>query len=560
MFLSKYYFIEGKNVVMTNLLNIGIINVHHQTVISSQFENLIKAVTVAKVEDLREKAAAAGVILIDFEDFKEFGEYPRYPDHKHITKNIDLIDRSDSFIVFISHGWMKHLNDPHETDTVFNPDSYVSDKSLPEITESQVENFNFQNNNSINQFDIDDEESDFNRYLEDNNDIVLGTGLEETSFSSNVSMFHEVIINGLPKYDELSYTKFSNIVKNGDGGHSYAGYCGNDIVNTTAQTCPTTPKVQAGDNVERPEGYVESRAEKNRKEYLKDFTRQAIEAQYLLCIEGIEQSKKLYAPTMKKCYIWLDYSCLNQNVNSATAFDRFDKIIEVVDCLFTPVVDTGADWEFSGSLASNGTNERENEESKKIILATSLTNPTNNHDPSKESFTNLFDEYKSTSWQGRPGSYLNRAWTRLEMFYASNIPLLKDQSITINTSTPLKPETESCVNTDNKNENRIEHFKGQVYIHMSAGRRSHIIYGTHESRRSLPPKVLPLLENTSFGRFNPMAGNMSNSTDLPVIEKLVTQLQPYMFKDTVGYMGARNSKGEKHGMGTYKFNNGKIYL
>lgn len=551
---------------MANLLNIGINNVHHQTVISSQFENLVKAVTVASLEDVREKAAAAGVILIDFEDFKEFGEYPRYPDHKHITKNIDTIDRSDAFIVFISHGWMQHLNDPYEPDKVFNPDSYVSVGDLPEITESQVENFNMQNNISGNQFDIDDEDSDFNRYLEDNSDIILGTnleedndiilatGLEETSFSSNVNMFHEVIINGLPNYNELGYVKFSNIVKNGDGGPSYAGYCGNNIINTTAQTCPTTPIFQMGDDVERPEGYVESRAEKKRKEYLKDFTRQAIAAQYLLCIEGIEQSKNLYAPNMKKCYIWLDYSCLNQNENPATSFDRFDKIIEVVDCLFTPIVDTGADWEFSGPLSCNGTSEQENEDNKKNILSTELINPTNNHNPSEELFIDLFDEYKSPSWQGLPGSYLNRAWTRLEMFYASNIPLMKDKTNILNPTIPMKPETESCVYS--KNTNRINHFKGQVYVHMKAGRRSHIIYGTHESRRSLAPKVLPLLENTSFARFNPMAGNLSNSADLPIIEKLVTQLQPYMFKDTVGYMGARNSKGQKHGMGTYKFNNG----
>jgi hypothetical protein len=44
--------------------------------------------------------------LIDFDSYKKHGEIPRYPEQSDLTTNLDTIDRSISFVVFISHCWV----------------------------------------------------------------------------------------------------------------------------------------------------------------------------------------------------------------------------------------------------------------------------------------------------------------------------------------------------------------------------------------------------------------------------------------------------------------------
>lgn len=40
---------------------------------------------------------------------------------------------------------------------------------------------------------------------------------------------------------------------------------------------------------------------------------------------------------MKKCYLWIDYSCLNQDLDLIEEMTRLDKIVECCDCVFTPL-------------------------------------------------------------------------------------------------------------------------------------------------------------------------------------------------------------------------------
>jgi hypothetical protein len=65
---------------------------------------------------------------------------------------------------------------------------------------------------------------------------------------------------------------------------------------------------------------------------------------FLLCVAGIQLLRSSCAPKLKKCYIWLDYGCINQNGNPSSKLKSLSAIMECCDCVFTPVVDTET-WE-----------------------------------------------------------------------------------------------------------------------------------------------------------------------------------------------------------------------
>ena len=46
------------------------------------------------------------------------------------------------------------------------------------------------------------------------------------------------------------------------------------------------------------------------------------------------------APTFHKCYLWIDYSCINQDAQSPSDEVKFlDLVVRVCDLVVTPVVD-----------------------------------------------------------------------------------------------------------------------------------------------------------------------------------------------------------------------------
>jgi hypothetical protein len=222
---------------------------------------------------------------------------------------------------------------------------------------------------------------------------------------------------------------------------------------------------------------------------------------YRLCVNGIDQILCTLAPGMEDCYLWLDYGCIDQdNGDPAEQLKYLDKIMQVCDCIFTPIYDGHhKDWNF----------------------------------PSNED--NIFDAYKSQAWNGHPLSYMNRSWCRIEMFYAANIPILED------------------------NDERKNRMTAELRAHREKGKRPHIIYGTKDFAALRLPQVLPPLPNAYFDLYHPEKGHLTNETDITVITRLVNELKPYLKEIKSGYEGEYKYHWKMHGKGIYRHSNGDIY-
>lgn len=223
---------------------------------------------------------------------------------------------------------------------------------------------------------------------------------------------------------------------------------------------------------------------------------------YLLCIDGIEKVLHQLAPGMEECYLWLDYACVNQDNNPANEIKSvLMNIIQFCDCIFTPIVD-------------------DNHESWKY----------------PDVWKNRFTEYLCPAWNDTNSAdcYLRRAWCRLEMFYAANIPFVT------------------------YNEVRNSKMKAGLQYHNKAGRRPHLLYGTKEMAGNIPPKLLPPLQNSYLTRYHPEAGTLTVADDISVIQSLVEQLMPYVTNASPGYTGDIVD-GKKHGRGVLISDDGEIY-
>ncbi len=164
---------------------------------------------------------------------------------------------------------------------------------------------------------------------------------------------------------------------------------------------------------------------------------------------AIEKLISQFAPGFKECAVWLDYGCINQDgdpcgelnqlgslrthsfthLNNSLLFTHADAIIQCCDCMLTPIyeADTSA-WQIP------------------LLMS------------------NYYEDYKSPYWIGNDFSYLSRAWCRVEMFYASNIPVPYYQN----------------------SPTRIEKFSNALKLHLQEG--SH-----HSLTRSLPPLLTAFL-------------------------------------------------------------------
>lgn len=219
---------------------------------------------------------------------------------------------------------------------------------------------------------------------------------------------------------------------------------------------------------------------------------------FKLCLSGIEEIKSNFASGMRHCYIWLDFGCLNQDTDpTAEMGGRLNQVIGFCDCLFSPVYGINTKSHYSAAY---------------------------------------YDEYEVDAWNGQYG-YVNKAWCRLEMFCASNIPVI--------------PNTMD----------RINKFQYGLRNHLSKGVRPHLLYGTNEIRENMQPKFLPPLQGIFYSKMNPMKGLLTNEDhDRPKIKLLVDLLKPYIKECRVGYTGDRNGNGlEKHGYGIYTYSSGAVY-
>lgn len=224
-------------------------------------------------------------------------------------------------------------------------------------------------------------------------------------------------------------------------------------------------------------------------------------SKYELVVKGVELILKSMASEMKHCYIWLDYGCIDQDGDPAGELKLLDKIVQVCDCIYTPI-----------------------------------------HDPKSSSWSyppmmnNFYEDYGATAWKGQPNSYLNRAWCRVEMFYAANIPLMDDD-----------------------HGERLKKMSNGLAFHRKEGRRPHFLFGTKEVDNFLSPFCLPPLQNTWLERYHPEKGFLSYESNREVITRLVDELKPYMKKLEAGYIGERNNDGDKHGQGRLVEENGGVY-
>ena len=188
-------------------------------------------------------------------------------------------------------------------------------------------------------------------------------------------------------------------------------------------------------------------------------------------------------------YLWLDYGCINQDATAFLEISMLDQIIQACDVMLTPIYDDNLDRKWWDDI-------------KKI--------------------SNMYNQYGSPGWNQGVHSYLNRAWCRVEMMYASNIPVV-----------PSKEE-------------RSNKFTNALSISIQQNRRPHVIYGTNESVRNMGVIVLPPLQNSFFDEFSPVKGNLTKDSDMELVKVLVKNIEGHMKYLKVGYVGETNEAGLKH--------------
>lgn len=223
---------------------------------------------------------------------------------------------------------------------------------------------------------------------------------------------------------------------------------------------------------------------------------------YQMIVKGIESIIDTLTDGVKTCYLWYDFSCLDQDADDpAYELDNLDTIMEVCDIVFTPIVDR----EYASRMSS-------------------------------ELIYDYFTDYTSPSWTGTPNSYLNRSWCRLEMFSCLNVPIKKDS------------------------EERKKRFKGSLRLQRcQLSRRPHFLYSTQHFDQNELPILLDPLVNSMLDKYHPMQGEMTKSSDRPKIQELFDTLLSYMKPTESGYIGEVNEEGKPHGRGRFLYVNGDIY-
>lgn len=234
-------------------------------------------------------------------------------------------------------------------------------------------------------------------------------------------------------------------------------------------------------------------------------------SKFALVVEAVEKIMAIFAPGMSQCYLWLDFGCIDQNEDPAAELKQLLRIVQMSDCMLTTLVDEDfAEW----SLLQKAEQD------------------------------SWFSDYLAPAWQLGDHSYLQRAWCRMEMFYAANVPL-PDLS---------KDPYFSRWRTDRRGK-----FAMGLETAIAANRRPHLLYGSRESAWHNAPIVLPPLQNSYLDLYSPAQGKLTMQNDRPKIEALMAELAPYIAKVEVGYTGSRNVLGQMHGEGTMVYEDGSSY-
>ena len=201
---------------------------------------------------------------------------------------------------------------------------------------------------------------------------------------------------------------------------------------------------------------------------------------FKLLVEAIKRLRDNLAPGCPT-YIWLDFSCMDQNGNPAGELKQLDKIVEMCDCLLTVIVDPdhATAWDYPSTI------------------------------------DNWFTQYRATRFNEGRYAYVNRAWCRVEMLYAANIPLKEGV------------------------EKKDSNFRAGLLHAMRNDFRPHYLYGDKEKSRNTTPIQLPPLANSHLQSLSPVAciKNLTCPTDAEKIRSLMEDLKPYLKEAKEGYEG-----------------------
>ncbi len=224
-------------------------------------------------------------------------------------------------------------------------------------------------------------------------------------------------------------------------------------------------------------------------------------SKYKLIVSAVNKIWKAFAPTMKHLYLWIDFSCINQDSNPAAELKQLDAIVQLSDIVLTVIHDENHDkWELVTSEESN------------------------------------LKDYKAPAWQHGDHAYLNRSWCRIEMFYSCHVPTIANKS-------------------------RAQKFVAGLKLAASKGRRPHLLYGTKEYETYRQPITLPPLQYSFLDIYHPLKGNLSVPSDRDKIAQLMSELEQYVVPLQVGYVGEtlNNDGVTKHGNGYETMPNGNTY-
>jgi hypothetical protein len=238
---------------------------------------------------------------------------------------------------------------------------------------------------------------------------------------------------------------------------------------------------------------------------------------FKLCVQGIRKAWEMWAPGMPRCFVWLDFGCMDQDGNPAGELKQLDEIVRMSDCIFTPVYGVA---EFPDVL------------------------------------NDYYKDYSLAAWNAPRFGYTSRGWCRVEMFYASNIPY-------------------------DPGADRLPSLRHGLHHHASQGRRAHLLFGSLEASQGRLPLILPPLQNSYYENLDPAQGHVTVESDKLKIKELVEALAPYMHRTEAGYDGdivdgKRHGHGtyryatgntyeggwennKKHGHGIFRYIDGDVY-
>ena len=231
-----------------------------------------------------------------------------------------------------------------------------------------------------------------------------------------------------------------------------------------------------------------------------------------LIIEGVNKARNSLAKDCK-VYLWIDYSCIDQDEGVSSDLISLEPLMRHVDLLFTPILAQG-----------------------ELV----------------EHYNDYCEGYHAEGWDSGERAYLSRAWCRTEMFYASSTLKQHDSHRVLQFRAGLKAYA-SMGRGRSIDLWFILHFADHSHL------VPHLLYGQRESSLNSFPLMLPPMPRSYFKRFHPLEGQHLPKDEM-IMRGLVENLHPILTTFDIGWQGPVNSKGAKHGYGVHFDPNGEVYL